>query len=227
MTISSSSTSSGEYYSSIDWSAEANTLKTNLNVLLKSKCTYTFNYKENNTTMAQTDKDTSGKTTKIVGFYDRTLIGPSWDSGKTWNKEHVWPNSRGVGTTGPGADPHMLRPTAVSVNSSRGNKFYGASNSSTTYDPGSEGYPEFRGMAARIIFYMAVRYSDLGLSLSDNPNDDPSLKTMGKVSDLLAWNLAYPVDPLETQRNEYIYKRNGVRNPFIDHPEAATTIWGS
>lgn len=50
---------------------------------------------------------------------------------------------------------------------------------------------------------------------------------MGKVSDLLKWNLAYPVDPLEVERNEYIYKRNGVRNPFIDHPEAASTIWGS
>lgn len=217
------------YYSKVDFSQTGNTLRGNLATLLNNAANSVPNYSKLNTTLLKSDLNPKDPK-HLVGFYDRAPLNPVWDSGATWNKEHVWPNSRGVGKSGPGADPHMLRPTSVKVNSGRGNNFYGipSKDGANTYDPGSEGYPEYRGMAARIIFYTATRYWKLnGLELSDNPSDSSSKKTMGKLSRLLEWNATYPVDPTETYRNEFLYKQYNVRNPFIDYPSLASKIWSA
>jgi hypothetical protein len=176
----------------------------------------------------------SGDSTKIRSFYvdpaspSSTYFIAATSSGGSkgqWNKEHVWPNSRGVGTSGPGADPQMLRAAAVSLNSSRGNLMYAASGA---YDPASEGYAAARGEAARIIFYEATRYysGSYNLELTNNTSDSTSNNTMGKLSDLLTWNNQYPVTEAETRRNNVL---NGTytfaRNPFIDHPDYANYIW--
>ena len=141
-----------------------------------------------------------------------------------FNKEHVWPNSRGAGTTGMGSDPQMIRPALISENASRGNNFY-ASSGSKTFDPAAEGYFPARGQAARILFYCASKYS--GFSLSNNPNDSTSLHTMGTLKTLLEWNKTYPVTESEISRNNYLDKEGFSRNPFIDHPEFADYIWDS
>jgi endonuclease I len=126
-------------------------------------------------------------------------------------------------------DPQVIRPTLTSENSARGNAYYGALN--PNWDPGSLSLPKYRGIAARIIFYCAVRYEENGLYLNDanspsstNANQIPS---MGNLSELLAWNEAYPVDATERQRNEALYSSYGwCRNPFIDNPRLADSIWG-
>jgi len=52
-------------------------------------------------------------------------------------------------------------------------------------------------------------------------------QTHGKLSTLLIWHEADPVDNKERIRNNLIYdKYQGNRNPFIDHPEFARMIWG-
>ena len=33
-------------------------------------------------------------TTQLYGVYDNALLNATWDGGATWNREHVWPNSR-------------------------------------------------------------------------------------------------------------------------------------
>ena len=117
----------------------------------------------------------------------------------------------------------MIRPAAVSTNGDRGNDMYAEKGA---YDPGK--YIErYRGIASRIILYTATRYWADGLKLTENVSDAPSNKTMGKLSELLKWNLQYPVDITETHRNNIIYGDYNVRNVFIDHPEAACKIWGS
>ena len=62
---------------------------------------------------------------------------------------------------------------------------------------------------------------------------------MGKLSDLLKWNLQYAPNRskdaalalrVEQNRNQIIgieTRGQGNRNPFIDHPEYACKIWGS
>ena len=49
---------------------------------------------------------------------------------------------------------------------------------------------------------------------------------MGKLSDILRWNLTYGVKQREMNRNEAVEAIQGNRNPFIDHPSYADKIWG-
>ena len=46
---------------------------------------------------------------------------------------------------------------------------------------------------------------------------------MGLLSTLVEWHLADPPDEAERARNEVVFAYQGNRNPFIDHPEWAST----
>ena len=163
---------------------------------------------------------TASSSTFVPFYHDATTTATTGQC----NREHTWPNSRGSGTTGPGADPFIIRPTLTSDNSSRGNNFYGTS-SSKEWDPASCGFEAARGESARVILYAATMYYKNGLSLSNNPNDGTSLKTMGTLSTLLAWNNTYAPTPIEIQINNYLSNNGYGRNPFVDHPEYASYIW--
>lgn len=139
------------------------------------------------------------------------------------NREHTWPNSRGTGKNGFN-DPFIIRPTISAENNSRGNYFYGL-NGSNEWDPGSLGFPGARGESARVIFYTATMYASQGLTLSNNPGDSSSLKTMGTLKYLIQWNKQYPVTDMERQINDYYYSKGYGRNPFVDNPEFANYIW--
>ena len=145
------------------------------------------------------------------------------------NREHTWPNSRGSGETGPGADPFIIRPTLTSENSDRSNYFYGTrGKSNKEWDPASCGFEGARGESARVILYAATMYyKSHGFSLSNNPSDSTSLKTMGTLSTLLTWNSTYAPTPIEIQVNNYLSENGYGRNPFVDHPEFASYIWNS
>ena len=49
---------------------------------------------------------------------------------------------------------------------------------------------------------------------------------MSKLSTLLEWNKLNPVDEFEIQRNNRIYEYQGNRNPYIDHSELASVVFG-
>ncbi len=240
-TSSTSSTSQGGdsyddhdgYYSSISTSDSGTTLLSKLRSLNSSKRKSTVGYKKMGTSSSSPFKytdydpstvqyDSSGQPygTKIISFY-------SGKSVSSFNKEHVWPDSRGGGQVE--NDIHMPRPTVPSENGSRGNSFYveGQKSSSSGWDPAAEsfGIESYRGDSARIIFYCVIASSSL--SLIDSNTDDKNNKTMGKLSDLLKWNLKYSVDDREIRRNSGAQYLQGNRNPFIDHPEYACKIWGS
>jgi endonuclease I len=155
-----------------------------------------------------------------------------------WNREHVWAKSHGdFGTSaGAGTDIHHLRPTDVSVNSSRGNLDFdngGTQHSEALgnyYDSDSwEPRDEVKGDVARMLFYMAVRYEgdsgEVDLELNNNVNNGTA-PFHGKMSVLLEWHREDPVDVRERRRNDIIYSDYQYnRNPFIDHPEWAESIW--
>jgi uncharacterized protein YjdB len=225
------------YWSTVDTTQYGEDFRASLQTIMNSNSTGSPSYSANNTILTHSDLNPDGSGT-LLGFYDGATLTATWDSGDTWNKEHTWPNSRGAGenTGGPGADPHVLRAAASATNNSRSNKMYGLpSENSSTYDPGST-LAKYRGEAARCIFYAATRYyntcgtggSSTGtnpLELTDDPTEVQTNHTMGMVSKLLEWNNAYPVQPEEIVRNECIYNYDGIRNPFIDHPEYANYIW--
>lgn len=233
--VSLSSLDPGDYYSGIGDSLTGDSLKNALHSLNNAKRKRLVKYEGMKTFAAKCDKDPDGSN-KIIGFYDNAKIGPSWDGGSTWNREHVWPNCRG-GSLVEG-DAHMPRPASVSVNSDRGSKGFGTGS----YDPGQY-VKYYRGVCARIIFYSAIAETSLRL-IEDPINYDGGSPddAMGCLSDMLRWNLQYqPGDTsftggndlarrVEIQRNEVIQNDSdgqGNRNPFIDHPEYACRIWGN
>ena len=113
---------------------------------------------------------------------------------------------------------------------------------------------EYKGDYARAFLYMAVRYEDemisqnwpqygraneAILSTADQPNaairrlqfyDDWFIKLLNK------WHNQDPVSVKEINRNNVIFsqlitdgastKKQGNRNPFVDHPEYVAAIWG-
>ena len=173
----------------------------------------------------------------ILLVYNGASVSGLWDSGSTWNREHVWPQSRQPGSAsnssrGNLGDAHALKPCNPSINSSRGNKPFGLSSSSggfgslgTFYFPGDMD----KGDIARSLFYSDTRWSSQGLSLV---NGVPSGNQMGDLSALLAWHYLDAPDEFERRRNHAIsdvalnpfYYTNN-RNAFIDHPEYVWSIY--
>lgn len=184
------------------------------------------------------DQDPDNLENVLLLYSTSAAPAASFDTG--WNREHLWPQSYGLDETAR-SDLFNLRACDSNVNSSRGNKFYDFSDTTDdnyrspahveaflcTTDPDSWEPPEFqRGDIARSLFYMATRYTGDNL---DEPllvlKDDTSVITsansyMGKLSTLLAWHHADPVDAVERLRNDRIYSLYQTnRNPFVDHPE--------
>lgn len=211
------------YYSGIN--ANSTSLLSDLQRLNNTKKKKNVGYSNFGSYYKRTDGDPNNPNNLIV-FYSGTSHSFSGSFSSGINREHVWPNSRGGNYVE--GDIHMPRPTLNSENGSRGNSFYveGKKSSSGGWDPAMEsfGLEKYRGISARIIFYCVV--ADSRLSLVDKDNDDTGNHTMGKLSDLLKWNLAYGIDETEIRRNEAAEEIQGNRNPFIDHPEYACQIWG-
>ena len=228
-----STSAATDYYSSITSSIVdqgGNTLRDALNSLNNQKRTKTMGYKNHRNWFQYTEIDPKGEIPKgkMLGFYDNALVSDTWDNQATWNHEHVWPKSKGGDKVE--GDIHMVRPAGKQTNGDRGNMYY----ASDVYDPG-QFVAEYRGIAARIIFYCAI--ADTSLKIVDAKTGGSN--EMGKLSDLLKWNLEYLPNtsmdaPLalrvEQNRNNVIATKSGLqgnRNPFIDHPEYACKIWGN
>ncbi len=170
-------------------------------------------------------------------FYEENTANANWDGGTTWNREHVWARSRGVdGNTdnseiSMASDIHNLKAETPSVNSNKSNynfaykpsdKAFVGTHSSKAYAPKVSA----RGDAARIMFYMAVKYGESGgIEISDEVSATNST-SQGNLVDLLMWHTEDPVDPFEVRRNNVIFKYQKNRNPFIDHPELVDHIFG-
>ena len=231
------------YYSTIDINSD--TLLSDLRTLNLKKRTSTisygslnsyFKYTDYDPAYVQYDENNQPYANQILSFY-------SGKSTTSYNKEHVWPNSRGGGSKGNSGSPYvendiyMPRPTISAENSDRGNSSYveGMCHTSNGWDPVTAFannigvYESIRGECARIIFYcMTVNAK---LRLVDDANTDFAGEggrvTMGKLSDMLRWNLENPVNEREVRRQSGGQYLQGNRNAFVDHPEYACKIWGN
>ncbi len=228
---SSSSTTSSSYIPSGDTTWNINVslrgaeFRNALQTIMAGKRTRTTSYSNCLSLGAKAAAYPNANSSTFVPFYhDSSKLATQGEC----NREHTWPNSRGTGTNGPGADPFIIRPTLTSENSDRGNNFYGTKGKANKeWDPASCGFEAARGESARVILYAATMYYKEGLSLSNNPNDSTNLKTMGTLSTLLAWNTTYAPTPIEIQINNYLSSNGYGRNPFVDHPEYASYIWNN
>lgn len=190
------------------------------------------------TALKDTDQDPNN-TANVIELYTGRSISKSNNGGGSgqWNREHVWAQSRGGFSTsaGPGTDLHHLRPEDVTVNSTRGNKDFdlggsAVSGCSDCFSDADSFEPRdgVQGDVARMLFYMAIRYEggDGFNNLEMSSTVGSSSSQIGDLETLLAWNSADPVSTFEMRRNDRIHSAwQGNRNPFIDHPEWATSIW--
>ncbi|MEH7582477.1 endonuclease [Priestia megaterium] len=215
-----------------------NTLKTELHNIIDhhTELSYSAVWEA----LKRTDEDPANVNNVILLYTGRSQAKSTNGGGvDDWNREHVWAKSHGdFGTAmGPGTDLHHLRPTDVSVNSTRGNLDF--DNGGTEHSEALGNYfdsdsweprDEVKGDVARMLFYMAVRYEG---DVSDEPDlelnntvNNGTAPYHGKLSVLLQWNAQDPVDDRERRRNDIIYSDyQHNRNPFIDHPEWVNEIW--
>ena len=209
-----------KYYESVDTSSKANLNKTLQTLMFNSHKTY-LSYGDIRNLFRYSDKDPN-KSGNILCFYSRESMNATWDQGTTYNREHVWPKAKSGGLyndmsgntyKGAGSDLHHVRPAKTSLNEDRGSKKFGS------YVPKDE----VKGDCARIIMYLYVHYSTEinggGTNRATYAGNLVLTNVFNNISLIKSWNELDPVDDLERTRNEYVYSKQGNRNPFIDHPE--------
>lgn len=230
------------YYSSITSAILSNStnLKSTLNQIVSAntkKISYT-----DCTTSLKTIDSYDGDYVECIYTGERLGKDNSGSASGQWNKEHIWAKSHGFNDQKYTAysDLHHLRVSEARINSSRSNSYfdevsnptnqddYGNKWTSTVFEPRDE----VKGDIARMLLYMVVRYEDTTLDLE--LTNDTSLASkaengtegyIGILNTILKWNFEDPVDSRELYRNEEIYKVQGNRNPFIDHPELAYYLY--
>ncbi|MBQ8794260.1 MAG: endonuclease, partial [Clostridia bacterium] len=203
--------------SSTESGVPSSALYTALHDLMESNHTNPTSYDGTRELYRYTDCQNGGSPSTISSFYSGTAIGPDWDGGDTWNREHTWPNSKGDLAGSGENDIMMLRPAATSENGSRSNKAYGES---TGYFNPNIGSYDLRGDVARIILYQYVRWECTNTGSSYNSTG--IFGTAGVIESqelLLDWLEADPVDTWELGRNDAVEAITGTRNVFVDYPE--------
>jgi endonuclease I len=236
----------GSYDPPIDYYATATgtgaALKAQLNEIIDDHVVFSYNEARSILQVTDADPATPGN---MLLVYDRVSLDvaainpggsiPGWDNGISWNREHTWPDSRGLGGSGPDySDLHHLRPATPSVNSSRGNKNFGGAYGQpygAVSDGGNLWYPgdADAGMIARHEFYMATRYDGadaLTIDLELFPGDPSGATGLGSLTRMVEWHYQAVPGEFELRRNQIIYsdyQRN--RNPYIDRPEFVWSVF--
>jgi len=210
--------------------------------------TDTYNFNFNTTSGANAGQCGSGGSNVEGDCYNREhLIPQSYFGGSNPPSQfaimrndiqHVYPTDKMVnGTRSDFAFGKVG--TTVTFTSQNGSKLgsalnsgYSAGFSGTVFEP----IDEFKGDIARVFFYFATRYEvDMDDLYTTYTGVDTRVMfdgTIDKVFNatflniLLTWNAQDPVSTKEIIRNNASYVHQSNRNPYIDHPEYVTTIWG-
>ncbi len=195
-----------------------------------------------------------GNPDHVILAYNGASVQGAWSTGGTiWNREHRWPVSWGLGSSGPDySDMHQLTACDPAINSSRGNRAFGTPDSIGGYGragdhwyPGDNDIPgdpdsgNDTGDVARVLFYMAVRYdgnepNTLDLELRDGDPGQVGMIYYGDgLASALKWHFRDAPSTHERRRNHRIFSDTanpgyyqGNRNPFADRPEYVWTIFG-
>lgn len=170
--------------------------------------------------------------------------------GDCYNREHSFPKSWFDDRTPMYSDAFHIYPTDGKVNGQRSNYPFGEcaggsyvsssggvkalgrlGNSTFSGYSGTVFEPDdmYKGDFARSYFYMAAAYNshiDEWSSAQLAGNSYPCFSSWS-VNLLMKWHREDPVSQKEIDRNEVVYKWQGNRNPFIDHPELAEYVWGA
>ena len=181
-------------------------------------------------------------TNNAITLYERKSVPKAnfaqGDPSVAWDRVHVLPQSYGA-RDGRFAksDLHNLFLSLREVNTLRGSLYFDESGDDkeipekaplASHDADSWEPPdEIKGDIARVVFYMDIRYdgsdSKQDIKIAEVANRGEGV--FGNLRTLLDWHQADPVSDEEKERNDEIYFVQGNRNPFVDRPEFAETIY--
>ncbi|HNX37512.1 MAG TPA: endonuclease [Candidatus Cloacimonadota bacterium] len=208
-------------------------LKSGLHTLISTNTNSSY---DNSKTFMFQHADNLGGSVRCIYTGQIYPISSSYNGSSNPNTEHTYAQSWFSSTESSikKADVHHLFPTNSTVNSSRGNlPFWTVANHSSadvyyTTTPwqsyrGSDGNghtvfepcDQQKGNVARALLYFNVRYNDSLIQGGVN-----------MLPILLQWHTADPVDAAEVTRNTAVFGWQSNRNPFVDHPEFVSSIWG-
>ena len=241
-----SSTAPDGYYSSLEGKSGAILKQAIQDIIANPAVVHAHNYGDINTILQTSDQNPLNSNEVWLMYKEvprsKLLIQTTGNGVGMWNREHIYPQSRGGYSNGTSdtadginvweatsadmlfhghADAHHIRAEDGQENSSRNNRDYGLDD----YNGFTGNAGSWKGDAARAVFYMSIRYNSL-----DVVNGNPADTTVGQLGDLatlLVWNMQDPADDFEMNRNNYIYTWQVNRNPFIDYPLLADYIWGA
>jgi endonuclease I len=223
-------------------------LKNALYAILRGSYNGGISYTACNTALPVIDRDPKNSANVIEIYTGNSVKASDRLSGNVgiWNKEHVYPQSRGSFNTsknGVGTDCHSLHASDSKVNGARENfNFYQFASDDTNYTKiyTNEGYDSktklnssqgkgfepvdfVKGECARSVFYMAVMWPEY-CSITNTVLQDAPYE-LGMLKYIIDWNQNDPVDEREKYRNQAVYKYQNNYNPFIDAPEWVNLIW--
>jgi hypothetical protein len=149
----------------------------------------------------------TGKT--ATGWTNRTDV-----QNQGFNTEHTYPQSMFASAEPMQSDLFHLFIVDENVNTIRSNNRFRIVSNPTWTGGGSlsdgtffEPRNQHKGNAARATLYFALKYGNMGSFLTLNE------------SILRDWVFQFPVNRIDSLRNENIYNIQKNRNPLIDHPE--------
>ncbi|MFV8472773.1 endonuclease [Mycoplasma sp. SH20] len=176
------------------------------------------------------------------------------EEGKGMNREHLIPQSWFIGKGADKNESKRLKnentvrndaqfvfPTDIYVNKIRGNVAHDdVTSATTTFKQGSKfgtnslGKPAmepldaFKGDIARTYLYFMVTYRDKNIGYSDSVYKDNTVVKLlpHYLNTYLNWDMKDVVDPWDVTRNNEIAKMEQMRNPFIDYPDLADSLFG-
>ncbi|WP_026977541.1 endonuclease [Flavobacterium tegetincola] len=240
------STAPSGYYASLEGKSGTILRQAIQDIIANPAVVHAHNYGDINTILQTADQNPLNGNEVWLMYKEiprsKLLIQTTGNGVGKWNREHIYPQSRGGYANGTSevpdginiweatsadvlvhghADAHHLRAEDATENSSRNNRDFGLDD----YNGFTGNAGSWKGDVARAVFYMSIRYNGL-----DVVNGNPADSTVGQLGDLatlLTWNTQDPADDFEMNRNNYIYTWQVNRNPFIDYPELASYIWGA
>jgi len=240
------STAPTGYYSSLEGKSGAVLKQAIQDIIANPAVVHSHNYGDINTILQTSDQNPLNSNEVWLMYKEvprsKLLIQTTGNGVGKWNREHIYPQSRGGFSNGTAdtpdginiweatsadvlvhghADAHHIRAEDGPENSSRNNRDYGLDD----YNGYTGNQGSWKGDAARAVFYMSIRYNALSV-VNGNPADT-TLGQLGDLATLLSWNMQDPSDDFEMNRNNYIYTWQVNRNPFIDYPLLANYIWGA
>ncbi len=243
------------YYAPLAAADDAAETRIVLHTIIRNHRVIGFNDLWDHLTVTDADPQQEGH---VLTVYARASLGASSRlrgvvSDTVWNREHVWPQSRGFSRQGAlplhhawpaHSDLHNVRPALARLNAHRGAKAFAmaqgpgaVTSGGTITDTVFEPLDDTKGDIARTLFYMDVRYEpadglDLAVTVDDEPPLPPAVGdslyrgTIGHLCTLLAWHAQDPPDEGEMRRNDLVYGIQDNRNPFVDRPDLAAVLFG-